>query len=53
MQYSFGLLALATYVAAHGVITEVQGANGVKMPGLSGRLAYSLHPKNVLTFLSR
>ncbi|CAI6332839.1 unnamed protein product [Periconia digitata] len=36
MQYS--LVAIAAFAAAanaHGVITEVQGANGVNMPGLS------------------
>jgi hypothetical protein len=36
MQYSIVFLAaLASSVSAHGVITEVQGANGVNMPGLS------------------
>ncbi|KAF2199561.1 hypothetical protein GQ43DRAFT_420014 [Delitschia confertaspora ATCC 74209] len=29
------LAALFAYTSAHGVITEIQGANGVKMPGLS------------------
>ena len=31
-------LALAAFIAsasAHGVVTEIQGANGVNMPGLS------------------
>lgn len=40
MQYSSSILLLAfaaTNVLAHGVITEVQGANGVTMPGLSGK----------------
>lgn len=42
MQYS-SVILLATFaitnVFAHGVITEVQGANGVNMPGLSGTLS--------------
>ena len=37
MRYSISFLAaLAVAVSAHGVITEIQGANGVTMPGLSG-----------------
>jgi len=35
MKYSYVLSALVAAVSAHGVITEVQGANGVNMPGLS------------------
>ena len=38
MQYTSTLLAAAfaaTTVLAHGTITEVQGANGVSMPGLT------------------
>ncbi|KAF2262825.1 hypothetical protein CC78DRAFT_467198 [Lojkania enalia] len=36
MRYSFvAIAALAAHASAHGVITEVQGANGVNMPGLS------------------
>jgi hypothetical protein len=38
MQYTTSLLVAAfavTNVLAHGVITEVQGANGVSMPGLT------------------
>lgn len=38
MQYSSAILVAAfaaTHVFAHGVVTEVQGANGVKLPGLS------------------
>jgi len=35
MKYSYVLAALVASVSAHGVITEVQGANGVTMPGLS------------------
>ena len=37
MRYSiaFAAAALASSVSAHGVITQVQGANGVTMPGLS------------------
>jgi hypothetical protein len=29
------VLALAAAVSAHGVVTEVKGANGVSMPGLT------------------
>lgn len=37
MRYSLAFLAaLAASAQAHGVITEIQGANGVNMPGLSG-----------------
>ncbi|OAK95434.1 hypothetical protein IQ06DRAFT_232061 [Phaeosphaeriaceae sp. SRC1lsM3a] len=36
MRYSIAFIAaLAASVQAHGVITEIQGANGVNMPGLS------------------
>ncbi|KAF2816831.1 Gas2, regulated by Bmp1 MAP kinase cascade [Mytilinidion resinicola] len=37
MRYSPAILfaVLAAQVSAHGVITEIQGANGVNMPGLS------------------
>ncbi|ORY13213.1 hypothetical protein BCR34DRAFT_481459 [Clohesyomyces aquaticus] len=36
MRYSLAILAaIAAHASAHGVITEVQGANGVTMPGLS------------------
>lgn len=37
MKYSYVLSALVASVSAHGVITEVQGANGVNMPGLSSK----------------
>lgn len=38
MRYSLAFVAaLSASVSAHGVITEVQGANGVTMPGLSGK----------------
>jgi|TARA_R110002003_G_scaffold235_4_gene16986 hypothetical protein len=37
MRYSLAFIAaIAATVQAHGVITEIQGANGVNMPGLSG-----------------
>ena len=42
MQYSSAILLAAfavTNVLGHGVITSVQGANGVTMPGLSGKPA--------------
>lgn len=36
MRYSLAVIAaIAAHASAHGVITEVQGANGVNMPGLS------------------
>ncbi|KAH7385974.1 hypothetical protein BKA66DRAFT_569291 [Pyrenochaeta sp. MPI-SDFR-AT-0127] len=36
MRYSLAFIAaIAATVQAHGVITEIQGANGVNMPGLS------------------
>ncbi|KAH7068169.1 hypothetical protein BKA63DRAFT_107396 [Paraphoma chrysanthemicola] len=36
MRYSIAFIAaIAASVQAHGVITEIQGANGVNMPGLS------------------
>ncbi|TID18272.1 hypothetical protein E2P81_ATG06205 [Venturia nashicola] len=35
MKYSYILSALVASVSAHGVITEIQGANKVIMPGLS------------------
>ena len=38
MRYSFvAVAAMAAQASAHGVITAVQGANGVTMPGLSGK----------------
>lgn len=38
MRYSLAVLAaVAAHTSAHGVITAVQGANGVTMPGLSGK----------------
>ncbi len=38
MRYSLAVVAtIAASVQAHGVITQVQGANGVTMPGLSGK----------------
>ncbi|KAL1856727.1 hypothetical protein Plec18170_003698 [Paecilomyces lecythidis] len=37
MHYSIAvvLAALSAHVSAHGVVTQIQGANGVNMPGLS------------------
>ena len=46
MQYSTSVLVAAfavTNVIAQGVITEVQGANGVNMPALSGMFSGSFH----------
>jgi hypothetical protein len=41
MRYSIAFIAaIASSVQAHGVLTEVQGANGVNMPGLSGKLPF-------------
>lgn len=43
MRYSITFIAaVASTVSAHGVLTEIQGANGVNMPGLSGKLLYLL-----------
>ena len=43
MRYSaVTVAALAASASAHGVITEIQGANGVNMAGLSGE-----HPKSL------
>jgi hypothetical protein len=39
MRYSLAsIAAIAATVQAHGVIMNVMGANGVTMPGLSGKL---------------
>lgn len=44
MKYSYILSALVASVSAHGVITEIQGANKVTMPGLSGKyLTFGIH----------
>ena len=45
MQYSSALFILAfaaTNVFAHGVVDSVKGANGVTMPGLTGK--HFVHP---------
>jgi hypothetical protein len=44
MQYSSALLVAfaATNVFAHGVVDSVVGANGVTMPGLSGKLNFMI-----------
>lgn len=36
MRYAFVSSALIASASAHGVITSIEGANGVSMPGLSG-----------------
>lgn len=36
MKYSFVIASVLSVVYGHGVVTEVKGANGVTMPGLSG-----------------
>lgn len=37
MKYSVAAItAILAHASAHGVISQVQGANGVNMPGLSG-----------------
>lgn len=40
MRYSaaVAIAAFLSQASAHGVITQIQGANGVNMPGLSGTL---------------
>ena len=37
MRYAFAYAALAATVSGHGLITQVKGANGAIMPGLSGK----------------
>lgn len=41
MHYSIAvvLAVCSAHVSAHGVVTQIQGANGVNMPGLSGVLS--------------
>lgn len=36
------VFALVADVYGHGVLTQIQGANGVNMPGLSGKLISAL-----------
>ncbi len=38
MRYTIVSSALAAGAAAHGVLRSVEGANGVSMPGLCGKL---------------
>jgi len=38
----FTLAAFAVQASAHGLVTQIQGANGVTMPGLSGTVL-SIH----------
>jgi hypothetical protein len=53
MRYSIAFTAaLAASVQAHGVITAVQGANGVTMPGLSGKLFSPKVSVGVLSLLT-
>jgi hypothetical protein len=48
MRYSIAFIAaIAASVQAHGVITEIQGANGVNMPGLSGKLQRYSFPHGI------
>lgn len=42
MRYSFVSAALIATASGHGVITAVQGANNVTMPGLSGTFFFFL-----------
>jgi len=44
MHYSsaFLIAVLSAHASAHGVITSIQGANGVTMPGLSGMILASI-----------
>lgn len=37
MRYALVSAALAATASAHGLVTRIQGANGVMMPGLSGK----------------
>lgn len=43
MRYVLVSAALAATASAHGLVTRIQGANGVMMPGLSGTSAVHLH----------
>ena len=54
MRYAFAYAALAATVSGHGLITQVKGANGAIMPGLSGK-SYTLHhsESNILNTDSR
>lgn len=36
MRYALVTAALIVSAAAHGLVTSIEGANGVSMPGLSG-----------------
>jgi hypothetical protein len=36
-KFSSLLLLASTQAAAHGLITRINGANGVEMPGLTGK----------------
>lgn len=40
--YAGLLFALVAEVYGHGVVTSIQGANGVNMPGLSGQCSPNL-----------
>jgi hypothetical protein len=37
MRYAFVASALVASASAHGLVTSIEGANGVSMPGLSGK----------------
>lgn len=43
MRYALVSSAIAAGAAAHGVLRSVEGANGVSMPGLCGKLQKKLY----------
>lgn len=51
MRYAFVSAALVATVAAHGVVTSVEGANGVSMPGLSGKQTFLGFSKNLASLI--
>lgn len=42
------IACLVSYASAHGLVTQVNGANGVVMPGLSGRSHHILSPNRLV-----
>jgi hypothetical protein len=52
MHYSYILAAsgLLAGVSGHGLVTSIQGANGVTMPGLSGKNLKTYKSLTLLTY---
>lgn len=55
MRYAIVASALVAGASAHGLVTSIEGANGVSMPGLSGKFAVQIDtiPWLLTIFLSR